>query len=170
MAARLWRTERCKVLRLACWNAELLCGRKLKLEHFINQQCVYICLLSEIFRNPGQAFWLPSYVCLHTDMMTAVSGTASMVRRSIVHNTVHVPGLTHLEATPIQDTLPGKLMRTLAAYVSPLRSLIGADTTTCFGGGLPGLMAGDFNAKHVVWISRLSTRRGKPLLHFSEKN
>jgi hypothetical protein len=27
----------------------------------------------------------------------------------------------------------------------------------CFGGGLPVLMAGDLNAKHVDWNSRLTT-------------
>jgi hypothetical protein len=38
--------------------------------------------------------------------------------------------------------------------------LIGAELTACFGGGLPVLMAGDLNAKHVDWNSQLTTRRG----------
>jgi hypothetical protein len=33
--------------------------------------------------------------------------------------------------------------------LSPSRPLLGTDLTVCFGGGLPVLMAGDFNAKHV---------------------
>jgi hypothetical protein len=48
----------------------------------------------------------------------------------------------------------------LAAYLSPSRSLIGADLTACFGGALPFLMAGDLNTKHVDWNLRLKKRRG----------
>ena len=63
MAARARRTERCKALRLTCWNADGVHGRKLELEHFLNQHGVDICLLSETFLNPGQAFRLANYVC-----------------------------------------------------------------------------------------------------------
>ena len=47
-----------KVLRLTCWNAERVWGRKLELEHFLSQNRVDICLLSETFLNSGQAFRL----------------------------------------------------------------------------------------------------------------
>ena len=40
----------------------------------------------------------------------------------------------------------------------------------CFGGGLPVLMAGDLNAKHVDWKSRLSTTRGKLLRDYADSN
>ena len=50
------------------------------------------------------------------------------------------------------------------------RSLIGADLDACFGGGLPVLLAGDLNAKHVDWNSRLSTRRGKLLRDYADGN
>jgi hypothetical protein len=45
MAARPRRTERAKPLRLACWNADGVRGRKLELEHFLSQHGVDICLL-----------------------------------------------------------------------------------------------------------------------------
>jgi hypothetical protein len=74
-----------------------------------------------------------------------------------------VPGLNHLEATAIQVILAGRPVLILAAYLSTSHPLIGADLTACFGGGLLVLMAGDLNAKHVDWNSRLTTRRGKLL-------
>jgi hypothetical protein len=40
MAARHNRTDRGKVLRLACWNADGVRGRKLELEYFLNQHGV----------------------------------------------------------------------------------------------------------------------------------
>jgi hypothetical protein len=48
--------------------------------------------------------------------------------------------------------------------------MIGADLTACFDGGLPVLMAGDLNAKHVDWNSRLTTRRGKLLRDYADEN
>jgi len=59
MAARPRRTA----LRLACWKADGMRGRKLELEHFLSQHGVDICLLIETFLNPGQAFRLANYVC-----------------------------------------------------------------------------------------------------------
>ena len=57
-----------------------------------------------------------------------------------------------------------------AAYLSSSRPLIGANLSPCFGGGLPGLMAGDLNAKHVDWNLRLSTRREKLLRDYADDN
>ena len=170
MAARPRRTVRWKALRLACWKADGVRGRKLELEHFLSQHGVDICLLSETFLKPDQAFRLANYVCHRTDRPTAGGGTAILVRRGIVHHSVPVPGLTHLEATAVQVTLAGRPVKILAGYLSPSRPLIGADLTACFGGGLPVLLAGDLNAKHVDWNSRLTTRRGTLLRDYAEEN
>ena len=78
--------------------------------------------------------------------------------------------MAHLERTAIQVILPGKPVTVLAAYLSPSRPLIGADLTACFGGGLPVLLVGDLNDKHVDWNSRLSTRRGKLLRDYADEN
>jgi len=112
-AASPRRTERSKALRLACRNADGMRGRKLELEHFRSQHGVDICLLIETFLNPGQAFRLPNYVCHRTDRPTAGGGTAILVRRGIVHYSVPVPVLTHLEATAIQVTLAGRPVKIL---------------------------------------------------------
>jgi len=70
----------------------------------------------------------------------------------------------------MQVILAGRPVKILAAYLSHSRPLIGADLSTCFGGGLPVLMAGDLNAKHVDWNSRLNTRRGKLLRDYADEN
>jgi hypothetical protein len=160
MAARPRRTERCKTLRLACCNADGVRGRKLELEHFLSQHGVDICPLCETFLKPDQAFRLANFVCHRTDRLTAGGGIAILVRRGIVDHSVTVPGLTHLEATAIQVTMAGRPVKILAVYLSPSHPLIGADLTACFGGGLPVLMAGDLNVKHVDWNTRMTTRRG----------
>jgi hypothetical protein len=75
-----------------------------------------------------------------------------------------------LEATAIQVTVAGKPVKILAAYLSPSRPLIRADLSACFGGVMPVLMAGDLNAKHVDWNSRLTTRRGELLRDYADGN
>jgi hypothetical protein len=149
-------------------------GRKLELEHFLSQHGADICLVSETFLNPGQAFRLANYVCHRSDRLTAGGGTAILVRCGIIHHSVPVPGLTHLEATAIQIMLAGKpvdgrVRGMPEAYLSPSRPLIGADLDACFGGRLPVLLAGDLNAKHVDWNSRLSMRRGKLLREYADE-
>jgi len=117
MATRPRRTQRHKPVRVACWNADRVRSRKLELEQFLGQHGVNICLLNETYLNPGQPFRLANYVCHRTDRPTLGGGTAILVRLGIVHQSVPVPGLTHLEATAIQVTLAGRPVIVLAAYL-----------------------------------------------------
>ena len=61
-------------------------------------------------------------------------------------------------------------MKILAVYLSPSRPLIKRDLSACLDGGLPVLMAGDLNAKHVDWKSRLTTTRGRLLRDYADRN
>jgi hypothetical protein len=121
-------------------------GRKLELEHFLGQHGVDVYLLSDTYLNESQAFRLANYVCHRIGRPTAGGGTAILVRRGIVHHSVPILGLTHLEANTIQVTMAGKTVKIFAAYLSPSRPMIGAGLSACFGGGTPVLLAGDPNA------------------------
>ena len=125
-----------------------MCVSKLELENF-HKHCVDTCLLSETFLNFDQSFRLAIYVCDRTGRQTLGACTAIIVRRGIVHHSVPVVDLIHLETTAIQVTLAVKPVIVLVAYITPSRPLIGEDLSACFSGGLPVLMAGDLNAKHV---------------------
>jgi len=61
----------------------------------------------ERFLNPEQTFWLANYVRHRTDRPTARGRQAILGRCGIVHHSVPVPGLTHLEATVIHVTRAG---------------------------------------------------------------
>jgi hypothetical protein len=63
-----------------------------------------------------------------------------------------------------------KSVKFLVAYLSPTRPRIASDLSACLGGGLPVLMAGDLNAKHVELNSRLITKRGRSLLDYADRN
>jgi hypothetical protein len=66
--------------------------------------------------------------------------------------------------------LAAKPVKILAAYLSPTRPLIASDLSVCLGGGLPVLMAGELNAKHVEWNSKLTTKRGRSLRDYADRN
>jgi len=121
--------EWCKALCLACWNAYRLSGRKLGLEHFLSQHGVDICLLSDTVLNRGQAFRLANYVCHRTDRPTAGGGTAILVHRGLVHHSMPVSGLTHVEAIAVHVILAGR-----PAYLLLSRPLIGAELTAFSAG------------------------------------
>jgi hypothetical protein len=170
MTARPRRTNVAKALRLACWNADGVRGRKLELEHFLSQHGVDICLLTETRLREREVFRLPNYVCHRTDRPAGGGGTAIMVRRGIDHYAVPVLGLTQLEATAIHVMLASGTLKILAVYLSPSRLIVESDLSACFGGGVPVLMVGDLNAKHVDWKSRLTTTRGKLLFDYASRN
>jgi hypothetical protein len=71
----------------------------------------------------------------------------------------------HLSATTIHLVLANRLVKIVAAYLSPTRPLI-----ECLSWGLPVFMAGDLNAKHTDWNSRLITTRGALLRDYVNSN
>jgi len=97
-------------------DADGVSGRKLELKNFLKQHSVDICLLSETFLSPGQAFRLANYVCNRTNKLKA-GGIAILIRRGIIQDLVPVPGLNHLKANAIQVTLAGKSVKIIAAYL-----------------------------------------------------
>jgi hypothetical protein len=103
-------------------------------------------------------------------IMSATAQTDTLIRHDIFHNSVPDLDLIHLEATAIQLTLAGNPVEFLAAYISPSHSLIGADLTVSFGGGLPAFLTGYLTAKHADWKSWLSTRWGKILCDYADEN
>jgi len=163
MAARPKRRGGVKTCRIVCWKANGLRSKKLELEHFPNHHVVEICLLSEIILKPFQAFH-------RTSRLTAGGGETIVVRRGIVHHSVPLyrphplGGYCHSVHNGQQT---GEKPCGLLFSFPPL---IGADLTACFGGGLPVVMAGDLNDKHVYWNSRLSTRRGNLLRDYADEN
>ena len=94
---------------------------------------------------------------------------SNSVRRDIDHHAVPIPGLRHLEATAIQATLAGRPVKILAVCLSLSRPLIKRDLSASLDGGIPVLMAGDLNAKHVDWNPRLTTTSSRIMLKYADR-
>jgi len=113
--------------------------------------------MTETHLRSGDIFRLANYVCHRNDRLTEGVGTA--ILSVAVWITVPVQGLEYLDAIDIQIMLAIKPVKILAVYLSPSRPLLASDLSTCFGGGLPVLMAGDLNFKNVEWNSRLTRKK-----------
>jgi hypothetical protein len=169
MAARPRRAPG-KALRLACWNADGVRGRKLELEQFLSEHGVDICLRNETHLVSERALKFANYVCHRTDRPTPGGGKAILVHKGIDQYAVPVSGLQYLEATAIHLVLATRLVKLVSAYLAPTRPMIESDLTECLSGGIPVLMAGDLNAEHKDWISRLTTARGLLLRDYADRN
>ena len=167
--ARLRRTERCKDLRLACWNADEVRKRKLELEHFLSQHGFDNCPLIDTHLNTGQAYRFPNYVRHHRQ--TDRGGRYSH------------PGLP-CYSPPFSDrsrpqTLGGRCRSSHIGRLTAenpcgihltLPPTDRSGPTCLFRRGIAGLMAGDLNAKQVDWMSRQTTRRGTHLRDYVGEN
>jgi exonuclease III len=169
MAARPRRTPG-KALRLAYWNADGVSGRNLELEQFLSEHGVDICLLNETHLVVERALRFANYVCHRTDQPTPGGGTVILVHKGIDHYAVPVSGLQYLEATAIHLVLATRPVKLVSAYLAPTRLLIESDLTECLRGGIPVIMAGDLNAKHKDWNSRLTTARGSLPRDYADRN
>jgi hypothetical protein len=147
-----------KALRLAYWNAEWVCGKKPELDQFLSQHGVDICLLNETYLDSGRAFRFAIYICHRTDRQARDGDTANLFEGILIimqcQSRVCLPG-GHRHTPSV-----GKQASEKCGGLTPTRPLIESDLNECLSGGLPVLMAGDLNAKHTEWNSRLITTRG----------
>jgi exonuclease III len=164
------RTNEVKASRLAYWSADGVRGRKLELEQFLSEKGVDIFLLNETHLESGRDLTFANYVYHRTDRPNRGGGTAILVRRDIDHYAVPLSGLQHLDATAMHLELVTRPVKLVAAYLSPTRPLIESDLSECLSGGFPVLMAGDLNAKHTDWNSRLTTARASLLRDYANRN
>jgi len=86
---------------------------------------------------------------------------------TVLYHTVPVKGLRHMEATVMLASGP---LRIVAVYLLPSRPLIDLELSACLGGSVPFLMAGDLNAKHMDWNSRLITTGGRLGCNYANEN
>jgi hypothetical protein len=154
-------------LRLGCWNADGVRGRKLELEQFLSEHGVDICLLNETHLVAVRDLRFANYVCHRKDRPTPGGGTAILVHKGIDHYAVPVSGLQFLEATLSVGDQTSETRVGLPRAHTPLDRV---GLTECLSGGIPVLMAGDFNAKHKVWNCGLTTARGSLLRDYADRN
>ena len=169
-AVRPTRQERGRNLRPAYWNANSIRSKKLELVQFLLDHGIDICHINETHLMPGQEFRLANYVCHRNDRPTQDGGTMILVRRGIEHYSVPVSNLRQMEPTAICVNIGGRPVKLVAVNLSSLRYLLDVDLLECISRGTPVLLAGNLNAKHKDWNSRLNSPRRVVLREFASTN
>ena len=156
-----------KSLRLAVWNANGIINHKEELQFFLQDQLIDVMLISESHLTDKSYLKIPGYKFYHANHPdnTAHAGSAILIKSTINHYQLHNYVKDHLQATSIRiKTLPYEI--TVSAIYCPPRhhNIRKQDFLDFFRTlGPKYIIGGDFNCKHIIWGSRLTTTRGRVL-------
>jgi hypothetical protein len=126
-----------------------------------------VALLSETHLKPHERFSIPNYNFYFTDRHPGMKGgTAVAVRKGIPHSHVDLPPLMSTEATGVSIPIGSSEILLAAVYRCPGRAWVVADITQLLCFRKKCILAGDLNAKHPFWNSRVSKLSGEKLLNF----
>ncbi|CAG4998797.1 unnamed protein product [Parnassius apollo] len=104
-----------------------------------------------------------------TSQGAAYRGTAVLVRRDIVHQELELPVYQTMRSIGIKMEAAGEELRIYAAYRPPGTPFCSSDVRTVMEGETPTIIAGDLNAKHPAWGSRVINPPGHELYEDAER-
>jgi exonuclease III len=152
------------VLQLALWNANGLHQHAEELKTFLHLRNIDIMLIAETDFTDKSYLRLPNYNVYHANHPagTARGGSAIVIKHFIKHHLHHSHTQDFLQATTVTvEDLSGPLTIS-AAYLPPGHNIKQEHLIAFFTSlGRRFIVGGDFNAKHTVWGSRLTTPRGR---------
>lgn len=153
-------------LRIAVWNANGLVNHLEELKVFLSSNNIDICLVSETHFTSKSYFKIHGYDfvnCDHPDGK-AHGGAAIIIKSCIKFETLKEVREKYLQAACIKVKSLVFDFNICAIYFPP-RFNVKSDSFEKFFNDLGPrfLVAGDFNAKHPWWGSRLTNPKGKEL-------
>lgn len=153
-------------LKICFWNANGLSQHRNEVKNFLINQNIDILLVSETHFTVRNCFRINGYSTYDTKHPSgrACGGTALIVRNIVRHYPMPEYRTDHIQATSI--ALAGTHMVISSIYCPPRHSIKKEQFIDFFSTlGNKFLVAGDYNAKHTFWGSRLITPKGRQLLN-----
>ena len=153
-------------MRIAQWNANGLQQHKEEVKLFLNQNLIDILLLSETHFTSKNHFTIPGYdlCCTNHPDGTAHGGTAILLKNTIAYYEQLQYAKPEIQATSVRVKGPLREITITAVYCPPRHNLKAEHFEAFFQTLGPCFLAGgDFNSKHTLWGSRLSTTKGREL-------
>lgn len=153
-------------LIILLWNANGLYLHRTELQILLQQKRIDIALITETHFTSQSRLFFPNYsiyTANHPDG-TAHGGTAVIIRSSLRHFFHSSTSFDFLQAAAV-TVYSLNFQLTVASIYCPPRFRIDSHSFTNFFNGLGThfLAGGDFNSKHPLWGSRLTTPRGRNL-------
>jgi len=140
---------------------------------FLKQNYIDIFLISEIHFTDTNYFHIPRYKLCHTTHPdgTAHGGTAILIKESIQHYELLKYEEESIQATSIKVVGFPYEITIAAVYCPPRHNLKKEQFETFFQTLGPKFIAGgDYNSKHTLWGSRLTTTKGRELSKVIQEN
>lgn len=153
------------------FNANNIGTKKHEFCRHLQKYKIDICLINETHLKPFHTFKIQNYIIYRNDREPGKGGgTAIAIKHGIPHKRIHLPPLLSLEATGV--IVPINNVETLlgAVYKPPDRLLAVHDITELSTLTDKCILAGDLNAKHTAWHSRLINRAGAELYRYHLNN
>lgn len=154
------------IIKICHWNANGINQHKFEVEKFLNFTEIDIMLISETHLTTKYNFKIPGYKFYDTKHPSgkAHGGTGILIKQRIKHYFLQEYCTDHLQATSICLDCLGEKITFSAVYCPPRFSITASQFLDFFKTlGNKFLAAGDYNAKHTYWGSRLSSPKGRQL-------
>lgn len=152
-------------IKICYWNANGLSQHKCEVEVFLKLHNVQILLISETHFTPKNCFRIKGYTTYDTKHPSgrACGGSAILIQNNINHFLKPEYKSEYIQATSVYLS---DLHLTISSVYSPPRHNIQKEQYTQFFQTLGNkfIAAGDYNAKHLYWGSRLTSPKGRQLL------
>lgn len=153
-------------LRIAAWNANGLKNHILEIEYFLDINKIDILLISESHATNYTDIKIPRYNIYYANHPdgTAHAGSAIIIKNTFKHHEEQPYITAKIQATVLNlETFNWPLC--IAAIYSPPRHTVTTEEYNDFilTLGPRFLTAGDWNAKHTAFGSRLTTPKGRAL-------
>lgn len=153
-------------LRVVTWNANGLTDRRQELQTFLEMEKIDIALVSETRLTSKSHIAINNYKIYTTNHPSGNShgGSAVIIKNNIKHYLMKEYRIEKIQATTIAVLEKHSETFFSAVYCPPRHTISVQDFKDYFSTlGTRFVSAGDWNAKHVHWGSRLTTTRGRQL-------
>lgn len=156
------------VLRVAFWNARGVTTQLGEVDHFLRLHDIDAFLVCETFLKSRHKANIPNFYSVRNDRpLRPGGGTIIFIKSSLSSFTEDI-ATPDLESSSVSINLDGgRSVRLGAVYVPPQIPFNPAALDPLFA-GRPAIVAGDLNAKHTAWHSRLICPRGRTLHEYAE--
>lgn len=127
-------------------------------------------LLSETFLKPSHRLNFPNYKTYRKDRLAQPGGgTAIIIKNTIQHHELPETGPLTLETNGIAVQTQKQIINIWSAYCTPNIVLDPNDIGNLFSGRQATILAGDLNAKHKDWNSKVNNSRAQRLKQMADQ-
>jgi exonuclease III len=154
-------------LRTSAWNTNGLTNHIQEIILYLNINKIDILLISETHGTDRTYAKIPYYTVYfanHPDNQ-AHAGAATIIRTALKHYILHPYITNKIQSAIVKIQLSHRPITIAAIYSPPRHSISSKDYEEYLSFlGPQFIAAGDWNAKHTTWGSRLKTTKGRNLL------